>query len=146
MHYDFIVSVKVLQSPTRLSSSSLVRRVFFSLNYLRLKEEMMRTLIISKPGPVSPPPEMVLPIMEAFREWRSRGRSKMEAFEFFAGTGGGWGVFNTADEKELSQAMIEYPWAPFSVTEALPTVDGDEAMERFIATLKQMMSAAQPPQ
>jgi hypothetical protein len=88
---------------------------------------------------------MVLQIMEAFREWRNRWRPKMEAFEFFAGTGGGWGVFNTADETELSQAMIEYPWAPFSVTEAHPTVNGDEAMERFIATLKQMLSTM-PPQ
>jgi hypothetical protein len=53
-------------------------------------------------------------------------------------------VENNLDEKELSQAMMEYPFAPFSVTEALPTVDGDEALDRVIQTTDQMLAAMKP--
>jgi hypothetical protein len=83
-------------------------------------------------------------LLQAFKGWREKWRPKMESFEFFAMGGGGWGVINTTDEKELSQAMMEYPFAPFSVTEALPTVDGDDALDRLIATFNQMMAAMKP--
>ncbi len=104
----------------------------------------MRTFILSRPGPTPPPPEMMPALLQAFKAWRGRWRPKMENFEFFAVGGGGWGVLNTADEKELSQAMMEYPFAPFSVIEALPTVDGDEALDRVIQTMDQMMAAMKP--
>jgi hypothetical protein len=45
----------------------------------------------------------------------------MEAFEGFAGRGGGWGVFNTEDETELSQIQFEFPLTPFPLVQVHPT-------------------------
>ncbi len=81
----------------------------------------------------------VLPgVVEAARKWRDHWRAKMEAIEVFVGTGGGWGVFNTADEVELSRAMMEMPLALFSVVHVHPTVDDDDAISRTLETLKKM--------
>ena len=101
----------------------------------------MRVLIIVEPGPVGPPPEAMMPLLEAMKGWRDRWRSKMESFEFFPGRSGGWGVFSTADETELSQVMMEFPFAPFSVIQVHPTVDGDEALKRLTETMGQMLAA-----
>jgi len=46
--------------------------------------------------------------------------SEMESFEFFAGRGGGRGVFNTKDEEELSQMAMEFPYAPFRRFRSIP--------------------------
>jgi muconolactone delta-isomerase len=100
----------------------------------------MRALVLVEPGPIGPPPEAMLGVLAAFAAWRDRWRPKMESFEFFAGRGGGWGVFD-ADETELSQAMMEFPFAPFSNIAVHPTVDGDEALVRLTETMKQMLSA-----
>ena len=106
----------------------------------------MRFLVVSEPSPTPPPMEMFPMLLQAFKGWREKWRPKMEAFEFFAGrSGGGWGVVNVADEKELSQFMIEYPWGPFSSTQCHPTTNGDEALERLIAQSQQMMAAMQNP-
>ena len=99
----------------------------------------MRALVIVEPGPVSPPPDALVPMLEAFAAWRERWRPKMEAFEFFAGRGGGWGVFNT-DDTELSQAMMEFPLMPFSSIQVHPTVDGDDALARLTETIKGMLA------
>lgn len=99
----------------------------------------MRALVIVDTGPASPPPEAILGLLEAFAGWRERWRPKMEAFEFFAGRGGGWGVFNCED-KELSQAMMEFPFSPFSTIQVHPTVDGDDGLARFTQTMKEMMA------
>lgn len=101
----------------------------------------MRALVIAEPGPASPPPEAMLGLLEAFAAWRNRWRSKMEAFEFFAGRGGGWGLFNV-EETELSQAMMEFPFSPFSTIQVHPTVDGDDALARLTQTMKEMMGQA----
>jgi hypothetical protein len=100
----------------------------------------MRALIVTEPGPIGPPPEAIVGILEAFRDWRDRWRPKMEAFEFFAGRPGGWGVFN-GEETELSQAMMEFPLAQFASIQVHPTVEGDEALARLTATMKQMLEA-----
>jgi hypothetical protein len=110
----------------------------------RRKEEAMRTLVISKQGPVAPPPEMMPVLLQAFKDWRNRWRPKMENFEFFSVGGGGWGVFNTADEKELAQAMMEFPFAPFSQNEALPTVNGDEVLDMLVETVNRMIASMKP--
>ena len=101
----------------------------------------MRTLMIVEPGAVPIPPDALLGVLEAFRAWRERWRHKMESFEFFAGRGGGWGVFNTDDETELSQIEFEFPLAPFSVIHVYPTVNGDDALARLTETFKQMRAA-----
>jgi muconolactone delta-isomerase len=101
----------------------------------------MRTLVIVETGPVGPPPEALLPIIDAFKAWRERWRSKMEVFEFFAGRGGGWAVFNTTDEEELSQIMMEFPFAPFALIQVHPTANGDKAMGRLRETTAAMLAA-----
>jgi hypothetical protein len=84
-------------------------------------------------------------LLQAFKGWREKWRPKMEAFEFFAVGAGGWGVINVADEVEASQVMMEYPFAPFSANELLPTVNGDEALDRLAETVNQMLAAMKPP-
>jgi len=101
----------------------------------------MRTLVIVEPGPVGPPPQAILPMLDAFKAWRERWRSKMESFEFFAGRGGGWGVFNTTDEEELSQIVMEFPFPPFSSIQVHPTVNGDKALDRARETTAAMLAA-----
>ncbi|HET9443184.1 MAG TPA: hypothetical protein VFO65_07660 [Acidimicrobiales bacterium] len=99
----------------------------------------MRALVIVDPGPASPPPETLPALLEAMAAWRDRWRSQMEMFEFFAGRGGGWGVFNV-DDIGLSQAMMEFPFSPFSTIAVHPTVDGDDALSRFTQTTKEMLA------
>lgn len=83
-------------------------------------------------------------IQQAFKDWREKWRPKMEMFEFFAAGTGGWGVLNTTDEKELSQIMLEYPLTLFSVVEVLPTVNGDELMDRMTEVMNQWLAAMKP--
>jgi hypothetical protein len=104
----------------------------------------MRTLIVLKAGPVAPPFEMLPTLLQAFKEWRNRWRPKMETFEFFAGAIGGWVVLNTADEMELTQAMMEFPFGGYSSTEVIPTVNGDEALDRLIETVNTMLVSMKP--
>jgi hypothetical protein len=99
----------------------------------------MRAPVIVQPGPATPPPEAMLALLEAFADWRNRWRSKMEAFEFFAGRTGGWAVFN-GDETELSQAMMEFPFALYSTIQVHPTVDGDDGLARLTQTMRAMMT------
>lgn len=100
----------------------------------------MRILVLVEPGPVSPPPDMLLGVLEAFRQWRLRWGPKMESFEYFAGRAGGWGVFD-CDEFELSQAMMEFPFTPFSQISVHPTVEGDDALARQTQAAKEMLAA-----
>jgi hypothetical protein len=86
---------------------------------------------------------MMPALLQAFKAWRAKWRPKMENFEFFSVGAGGWGVINAADDRELSQIMMEYPLQPFSSNELLPTVDGDDAQDRLTATFNQMMAAMQ---
>ena len=99
----------------------------------------MRTLVVVEPGtPI--PQDAVIGILEAFGHWRDHWRSKMDVFEFFAGRPGGWAVFNTDNDTELSQAMFEFPLTPFSVISVHPTINGDEALGRLTETFKQMVA------
>ncbi len=100
----------------------------------------MRTLIISRNAAAPMPPELMPATLQAFKAWRDKWRSKMEVFELFASGTGGWGVANTADEKELSQMMLEYPLGAFASVEVIPTVDGDEGLVRMESVLSQFMA------
>jgi hypothetical protein len=103
----------------------------------------MRVLVISRPTPTPIPPEMMPGMLQAFKGWREKWRPKMEAFEFFAVGAGGWGVINAANDRELTQIMLEYPLQPFTSNELLPTLNGDEGLEMLIETVNQMMAAMQ---
>ena len=101
----------------------------------------MRTVVIVRPQfPV--PPDQLPTLFDGFADWRERYRDSMESFEFFAGGGGGFGVFNVPDEATLNQIMVEYPLLPFSEVEVHPLVDGDTALDQWRQTLQQMMGDA----
>ena len=84
-------------------------------------------------------PDMFPGLLEGFADWRERYRDRMEAFEFFAGGGGGFGVFNVADEATLNQMMIEYPFTPFSELTVRPILEGDTALNQWRQVMQQMM-------
>jgi hypothetical protein len=84
------------------------------------------------------PPEQFGALTEGFVAWRERHRSKMEAFYFFAGKGGGCGVLNAADEAEVNQIMLEWPFSFFSDVSIEPVVDGDVALKQLQTALQAM--------
>jgi len=84
------------------------------------------------------PPDQLGPMTEGFIAWRERYRSKMESFYFYAGKGGGAGVFNVADEAELSQIMLEWPFTFFSDINVEPVLDGDLGLEQLQAAVQAM--------
>jgi hypothetical protein len=87
------------------------------------------------------PPEQIPALIEGFAAWRERHRAKMEVFEFFAGSAGGMGIVNVADEAELNQLMMEWPFAPFSHVECRPVIQGDAALAQWQAALQAMAGA-----
>jgi len=100
----------------------------------------MRVCLLIEPGQVPPPPEMMPKIIAAFGHWREKWRAKMEVFDFWAGRPGGLGIANVANETELSQMMMEFPFGPFSHIDVRPIVNGDEALKRLGPTMAEMMS------
>jgi hypothetical protein len=103
----------------------------------------MRIFVMSQPRfPV--PPEQLPALMQGFVAWREKYRSVMEAFEFFAGGGGGFGVLNIPDEATLNQIMLEYPFGFFDQLDIRPVLDGDKGLAQFQAAM-QAMAAGRPP-
>lgn len=99
----------------------------------------MKVLITARPQfPV--PPEHLGALVGAFAAWREQYRSKMEVFYFFAGKDGGFGILNAADEAELSQIMLEWPFAPFSHVHVEPILDGDVGLKQLQAAVQAMAS------
>lgn len=97
----------------------------------------MRVMALVRPRHFIPPDQFPT-LMHGFVEWRERYRDRMEVFEFFAGAGGGFGIFNMPDEATLHQAFIEYPFSPFSEIEFRPILDGDTALQQWQAALQAM--------
>jgi hypothetical protein len=98
----------------------------------------MRILILARPKFYTPV-EQFLPLMQGFTAWREQYRSKMETFFFFAGASGGGGIVNVENELELAWMMTEWPLTPFSEIEAIPIIDGDEALLMNQEIVQQMM-------
>ena len=95
----------------------------------------MKVLVTARPKfPI--PPDQFGALTQGFVAWRERYRPKMESFYFFAGKGGGCGILDAADEAELSQIMLEWPFAFFSEIDIEPVVDG-------VVGLKQLQAAVQ---
>jgi hypothetical protein len=84
------------------------------------------------------PPDQLGQMIQGFVAWRERYRSKMESFYFYAGKGGGAGVVNAADEAELSQMMLEWPFTFFSDIDIEPVVDGDVGLIQLQAVVQAM--------
>ena len=97
----------------------------------------MKVLVTARPKfPI--PPDQFGALTQGFVAWRERYRPKMESFYFFAGKGGGCGILDAADEAELSQIMLEWPFAFFSEIDIEPVVDGDVGLKQLQAAVQAM--------
>jgi hypothetical protein len=88
------------------------------------------------------PPEMFPTLLDGFAAWRDAHRESMEAFEFFAGGGGGFGILNVPDEATLNRMIVQYPFTPFSEITTRPILDGDTALGQWREIMSEMMGAA----
>ncbi len=101
----------------------------------------MRTVIICKPKhPLPPDPAQVQQIFAGFAAWRERYRDKMESFEFFIGTGGGFGVIDVDSAEELHRITLENPIFFFCENEMIPVIDGDVALRQWGESIEQMQA------
>src|SRR5215217_6188671 len=107
------------------------------------RHTVMRVFVLVEPKFFAPP-EVFPVLMEGFAAWRDAHRQRMEAFEFFAGGGGGFGIFNVPDEATLNRIMVEYPLTPYSEVTVRPILDGDAALGQWREIMREMMDAAGP--
>jgi muconolactone delta-isomerase len=103
----------------------------------------MRAFVMVEPKFILPP-EILPTVLEGFVAWREANRERMEAFEFFAGSGGGFGIFNVPDEATLHRIMFENPLTPYSAVTVRPIFDGDTALGQWQEIMREMMDAAGP--
>jgi muconolactone delta-isomerase len=107
------------------------------------RHRVMRVFVLVEPKFFARP-EVFPDLMEGFATWRDAHRERMEAFEFFAGGGGGFGIFNVPDEATLNRIMVEYPLTPYSEVTVRPILDGDTALGQWQEIMREMMDAAGP--
>ena len=100
----------------------------------------MRVFVLVEPKFFTPP-EVFPTLLDGFADWRDAHRESMEAFEFFAGSGGGFGIFNVPDEATLNRIMVQYPLTPYTEITARPILDGDTALGQWREILSEMMGA-----
>ena len=72
----------------------------------------MRFLVTMVPRQ-TPPPDMIMPMIEQAQAWHERYADRFESFGLFPG-GGGFGVIDVGDEAELHRVIGENPFALFS--------------------------------
>lgn len=101
----------------------------------------MRVCIIDRGSRFPIPPDQMPALWEHFTQWRERWRDQMESFEFFADGNGGFGVVSVADENEVQQMILEYPFSGFDEVEVRIVVDGDVSLGRWGEAIRQMAAA-----
>jgi hypothetical protein len=102
------------------------------------RHRVMRTFVLVEPKFFTPP-EVFPTLLEGFVAWRDANREHIEAFEFFAGGGGGFGIFNGPDEATLNRIMVQYPFFPYSEITVRPILDGDVALGQWREIMSEMM-------
>ncbi|MHB1133361.1 MAG: muconolactone Delta-isomerase family protein [Chloroflexota bacterium] len=102
----------------------------------------MKFLVVTKQN-TSPPPEMVVPLIESTMDWTNKYSSsgKMQESWAFAGVTGGGGIVNVESLDELDAIMSEFPFAPFSSIEVFPLVDLARSLERGKQVAQAMMAS-----
>jgi hypothetical protein len=103
---------------------------------------VMRAFVMVEPKFFTP--EEIFPaLLEGFVAWREANREHMETFEFFAGGGGGFGIFN-GDEATLNRIMVQYPFFPYSQITVRPILDGDTALGQLREIMSEAMGEGPP--
>jgi hypothetical protein len=103
---------------------------------------VMRAFVMVEPKFFTP--EEIFPaLLEGFVAWREANREHMETFEFFAGGGGGFGIFN-GDEATLNRIMVQYPFFPYSQITVRPILDGDTALRQLREIMSEAMGEGPP--
>jgi hypothetical protein len=92
------------------------------------RHRVMRVFVLVEPKFFASP-EVFPALMDGFAAWRDAHRESMEAFEFFAGGGGGFRI------------MVEYPLTPYSELTVRPILDGDIALGQWREIMREMMDA-----
>jgi hypothetical protein len=107
------------------------------------RHRVMRAFVLVEPKFFTPP-EAFLALLEGFAAWRDANREHMESFEFFAGGGGGFGIFNGPDEATLHGMMVQYPFFPYSQITVRPILDGDTALGQLREIMSEAMGEGPP--
>jgi hypothetical protein len=95
----------------------------------------MRFLVISTPK--YPVAVQELPgLLAAERAWYDRNREYLEAYGWFADSGG-FGLVDVPDVETLSRINREHPFAPSAETQIRAVVDADVAVAQVRALLEQ---------
>ena len=102
------------------------------------RHRIMRAFVMVEPKFFTPP-EVFPTLLEHFAAWRDANREHMESFEFFAGGGGGFGIFNGPDEATLNRIMFQYPFFPYSQITVRPILEGDAALGQWREIMSEMM-------
>jgi len=95
----------------------------------------MRFLVISTPK-YQVPVEQLPGLLAAEREWYDRNREYLEAYGWFADSGG-FGIADVPDVETLSRINREHPFAYTSDTQIRAVVDADVAVQQVRALLEQ---------
>ena len=102
----------------------------------------MRFLVISTPK-YQVPMEHLPGLLAAEREWYDRNREYLEAYGWFADSGGGFGLVDVPDVETLSRINSEHPFAYNAETQIRAVVDADVAVGQLRTLLEQQgVSAA----
>jgi muconolactone delta-isomerase len=107
---------------------------------------LMQFLVITKQaGP--PPPEMVIPLIDAMTAWlaEQRASGKAKASWAFAGTNGGGGLIEVESHEELDAIMARFPFGPVSSIEILALSDIDQSLANAKAFIQEMMAGMAKP-
>ena len=101
----------------------------------------MQFLMISKQSS-PPPPEAVVPLIDAMEAWMAQGRKDgtLKAAWSFAGTQGGGGILEVESHEQLDEIMAGFPFGPFSSTEVYALADLDKSLAASRAVFEQMMT------
>jgi hypothetical protein len=102
------------------------------------RHRVMRVFVLVEPKFFAPP-EVFPALIEGFLAWRDTNREHMESFEFFAGGGGGFGIFNGPDEATLNGIMVQNPFFAYSEITVRPILDGDTALGQWREILRDIM-------
>ena len=96
----------------------------------------MRFLVISTPK-YQVPVEQLPGLLAAEREWYDRNREYLEAYGWFAESGG-FGLADVPDIETLYRINLEHPFADTSETQIRAVVDADVAVRQACTLLEQL--------